>query len=959
MKNIRFFLILLFAGIVATSEAGNGNPISVTATTCEYLENPLGIDIVKPRLGWKIVQAAKAKNGQMQTAYQIIVASSPEKLAAGNGDLWNSGKVKSDRSFHIVYEGKPLASMQKCYWKVKVWNNSGQASEWSAPAFWGVGILRPEDWKAQWIGDLPDFKLQTYVEYVRTHRDRKETGFNQNIGDNPPLLPSPLLRKRFNLDKDIKSARIYVSALGDYEIGINGKRIGNHQLSPEWTDYDKRVQYQTYDLTETLQKGENVLSAMLADGWYLGKLGPVRWQWGGAFPLRGFYGLDRRLIAQLLIEYADGSSQIVATDESWKINPDGYIVSADNFTGQTIDARKIIPNWDKPGYNDAVWAKVYVDTAVKKNLEAQKNEPIRVHRELAPVDIKPWKDKYIVNFGQNLAGWCALKIKGYPGTVVTLRHGEWIEDDGGIYTKGLGYANETDVFILSGGDDYFEPRFTYHGFQYVEISGLTAPPTKDMIVAKAVSSDPEVVGKFECSNPKLNQLSSNILWTFRNNIHSIPTDCPQRDERCGWLGDAQVFAQAGMFNMNMAAFYTKFTKDMRDAVAPNGQFYSIVPSVRNKDFGVDWYGGPAWSDAGIIIPWRMYENYADKRLLDEHYEAMKTYVESVHRENPNLIWQKHAANYNDWLNANTFSNPPENYNTTRGQMPDDVFNTAFFANSARLLSKTAGVLGKADDARKYADLADKITKTWNDNYVDKDGKISGNTQSAYALALHFDLLPETMRPKAVEHMVECLKEYDYRMSTGFVVTQMMMAELVRYGRADLAYQLLESERFPSWLYAVNQGATTVWERWDAYVKGRGIHPSDMNSFDHYSIGAVGEWMYRHVLGINPDNSRPGYRHFSIHPRLGTNLTWAKGSYNSICGEIASSWKLDGNTFILTVKIPVNSTAKVVLPTADAANISVATGVKPKFAAAGNDLATELGSGEYTFTVKNVKNVVHK
>ena len=955
MKNIRFFMTMTFACMFAVSAAaGNGGPISVAAMTCEYLENPLGIDVVKPRLGWKIVRTPDAKNGQMQTAYQILVASSPEKLAAGTGDLWNSGKVKSDRSFHVAYEGKPLGSMQKCYWKVKVWNNYGQSSEWSAPAFWGVGILRPEDWRAKWIGDLPDLKLRAYVEYVKTHRNRKTTGFDRNTGDNPPLLPSPLLRKRFNVDGEVKSARLYISSLGYYEAGINGKRVGDHRLAPEWTDYDKRLQYQTYDLTDALHKGENVLSAVLADGWYLGELGPVRWQWENAFPLRGFYGTDRRLIARLEIELADGSTQTVVTDESWKINPDGHIIAADNFVGQTIDARKIIPGWDKPGYNDAFWANVYVDTAVDKNLEAQKNEPIREHREIAPVEIKPWKDKYIVNFGQNLAGWCALRIKGYPGTVVTLRHGEWIEDDGGIYTKGLGYAKETDVFILSGGDDYFEPRFTYHGFQYVEISGLDAPPTKDMIVAKAVSSDPETVGKFECSNPKLNQLFGNILWTFRNNIHSIPTDCPQRDERCGWLGDAQVFARTGIFNMNMAAFYSKFTKDMRDAVAPNGQFYSIVPSVRNKDFGVDWYGGPAWADAGVIIPWRMYESFADIRLLDEHYEAMKTYVESIHRENPNLLWQKHKANYNDWLNANTFSNPPENYNTKRGQMPDDVFNTAFFANSARLLSKIAGVLGKTADARKYGDLADGITATFVGNFVEKDGKISGNTQSAYALALHFDLLPEDLRPKAFEHLIECLKEYDYRMSTGFIVTPMLMDELVRYGRADLAWRLLESERFPSWLYAVNQGATTVWERWDAYVKGRGIHPSDMNSFDHYSIGAVGEWMYRNALGINPDVGNPGYRRFTIHPRLGTNLTWAKGSYNSIRGEIASSWKLEGDTFTLTVKIPVNSTATVVLPTADIANVAVA-GVKPKFSPAGNEIATELGSGEYTFTVRNVKN----
>jgi alpha-L-rhamnosidase len=814
---------------------------------------------------------------------------------------------------------------------------------------WGMGILKPEDWQAQWIGDKPDYRAKLYVDYVKQHWDKAKTGFDNGIGDNPPLLPSPLLRKKFEVVKEIKNAFLYVSSLGDYEMGVNGERVGDHQLAPEWTDYFKRVQYQTYNLNGKIKKGWNTLSAVLADGWYLGELGPVRWQWANAFPLRGFYGLDRRLIARLQIEFIDGSTQTVVTDESWKINTDGYIVAADNFAGQTIDARKIIHGWDKPEYDDANWKHVYVDTSAVKNLEAQKNEPIRIHRELKPVEITKYKDRYIINFGQNIAGWCALKLKGKAGTVITLRHGEWINSDGSIYTEGLGYAKETDVFVLSGGDDFFEPRFTYHGFQYVEISGLETPPTADMIVAKAVSSDPAVTGKFECSNPKLNRLFDNILWTQRNNMHSVPTDCPQRDERCGWLGDAQVFSQTSIFNMNMAAFYTKFVKDMRDAIAPNGQFYSIVPSVRSADFGMDWYGGPAWADAGIIIPWRMYENYADVKILSEHYDAMKNYVESIHRENPNLLWQKHVSSYNDWLNANTFSDPPENYNTTRGQMPDDVFNTAFFANSARLLSKTASVLGNSRDAEKYGNLADRIAETFVKNFVDADGKITGNTQSAYAIALHFNLLPENIRAKAFEHLLECLEEYDYRMSTGLVTTQMLMKELVRYGRADLAYRLLESERFPSWIYAVNQGATTLWERWDAYVKGRGIHPSGMNSFDHYALGSVGEWIFSYVLGINYDINSPGYEHFTIHPRLGGKLTWAKGSYNSIRGEIASSWKIEENRFTLTVKIPANTTATIILPTNNTKNISSGNG-KFKYVSNGNETSVKAGSGEYTFTV---------
>jgi len=936
----RLFFTIMIAGLITVSCIRETNNISVVNLTCEYLDTPLGIDVTEPRFAWKIIQTAEAENNQLQTAYQIIVASSPEKLAADEGDIWNSEKVKSGQSTQVVYAGKPLISMQQCFWKVKIWNNHGEVSSWSEPAHWGMGILNPEDWQAQWIGDQPDIALKEYVDYVDKHHDKKD--YDPKIAENPPRIPSPMLRKMFDVKgENIKNAYLYVSALGDYKIFINGERIGDHQLAPEWTDYYKRVQYQVYDLTGKIRtgaktSGANVLSAILADGWYLGELGPVRWIWGQAFPFRGFYGLDRRLIAQLVIEQADGSKQIVATDDSWKINPDGFIRSADNFVGETIDARKRVPGWEKPEFDDSKWANVYVDK-VDKNLEAQKNEPIRIHHELNPVEITTWEDKYIVNFGQNIAGWCALKVKGKAGDVITLRHGEWINDDGSIYTLGLGQAKETDVFILSGAEEgeSFEPSFTYHGFQYVEVSSSSPDfSLRDFgIMAKAVASDPEVTGTFECSNPKLNQLFSNILWTQRNNLHSVPTDCPQRDERCGWLGDAQIFCQNSIFNMNMAGFYTKFIKDMRDAVAPNGQFYSIVPSVKHGNFGMDWYGGPAWSDAGLIVPWIVYENYADVQVLKDHYLAMKRYVESILTENPGLIWKIRHASYNDWLNANTFSNPPEDYNTTRGNMPDDVFSTAYFANSAYLLSKTAAVLGYQDDAAKYSELTDKIKDVFVKNFVDENGKIAGNSQGAYALSLNFNLLPENLRASAFNNLIECIKEYDYRISTGFTTTLMMMKELVRYGRTDIAYKLLESERFPSWIYAINQGATTVWERWDAYVKGRGIHPSSMNSFDHYSIGSVGEWIYRNVLGINPDSEYPGYEHFTIQPRPGGTLTWAKGSYNSIRGEIATSWKIENGKFILKVKIPANSTATVVLP---------------------NGKIEETGSGEYEFTVINVK-----
>jgi alpha-L-rhamnosidase len=894
--------------------------------TCEYLVNPLSMDVIQPRLAWKIKAGKDAHSNQLQTAYHILVASTPEKLAADEGDLWDSGKTKSNQSIQTVYNGKNLQSMQQCWWKVRIWNNHGEVTAWSQPARWGTGILQAADWQAQWIGDQPDKALQEYNSYVQNNN--KKPDFDRKKWENPPYTHSPLLRKTFNTSNPVKQAFLYVSALGYYEMWLNGQRIGDQLQAPEWTNYFREVQYQTFDLTGQLQQGENVLAATLADGWCLGRLGGIKWM--VSFPHRGFYASDRRLIAQLVVEYTDGSRQITATDGSWKINTDGYIRMADNFAGETIDARKIIPGWDKPGFDDSAWANVYEDKNVKRNLVAQKNEPIQVHQELKPVKISTLKDKYIVDFGQNIAGHCALKIKGKAGNIITLRHGEWLSNEGELYTAALGHAKATDTFILSGGDDYFDPSFTYHGFQYVEISGLDKAPTADMITAKAVSSAAETVGAFECSNPQLNQLYKNVAWTQHNNMFSVLHDNPSRDERTGATGDVQIFCQSSIFNMNMAAFYTKYTRDMNEN-AYNGQFFSMIPSLYREDIWTGWVGAPGWAEAGLIIPWRLYENYADTRSLQLLYKGMKLHIDATWKENPDLIWKVRHNHNGDWLNANTLTIPPEyDYDTQHGSTPDDVFCTAFFAYSTRLLSEIAAMLGNKDDAAHYGELANKIKDVFVRNYIQEDGTIEGNTQGTYSLALHYGLVPENLREKAFNHLVKCIEDYDYRLSTGFISTPMMMEELVKFGRTDIAYRLLESERLPSWLYPIKQGATTVWERWDAYVDGRGTQGSTMDSFDHVAFGSVIEWMYRHILGINPDINHPGYEHFTIHPRPGGTLTWAKGSYNSIRGEIVSSWRLENGAFALDVEIPANTTATIVTP---------------------DNKIHEVGSGKHSFNVK--------
>ena len=920
--------LIVFMLFIACQDARETEFMRVTDLTCEYLVNPLSVDVLQPRLAWKIIQTDLAKKGQFQTAYQIIVASSKKILDDNQGDLWHTGKVKSSQSIQIIYEGNELKTMQACWWKVRVWNNRGEVSDWSEPATWRTGILSADQWHGEWIGGKPDEELRKYREYVEENYRSRD--FDRNRWANPPAPPSPLIRKSFDVKADIVRATLFASALGYYKMWLNGERIGDYLHAPEWTNYDDYVQYQTYDLTGKLQQGENVLAATLADGWALGRLGGIKWN--RFFPHRGFYALDRRLIAQLVIEFSDGTLQIIPTDQSWKINEDGYILLADNFAGQTIDARKIPQRWNNTGFDDSQWKNVFVDKSEKRTLIAQHNEPIRVHAELKPVKIWRSDDKYLVDFGQNIAGHCVLKISGRQGQVITLRHAEWL-DNGELYTRSLGFAKAEDTFILSGGDDFFAPEFTYHGFQYVEVSGLDFPLTDDMIIARAVSSDPAVTGAFECSNPNLNKLFENVFWTQRNNMYSILTDNPSRDERTGAAGDVQIFAQSSIFNMNMAAFYSKYIRDFKD-IAHNGQFFSMIPSLRMEGFWNGWVGAPGWCEAGIIMPWRMYENYGDVRALENLYTEMKNHIDATRRENPELIWRIRHNHNNDWLNANTIRNMPDTtYNNRRGRTPDDVFSTIFFAAAASMLTDIASVLRHSDDVLHYGALTDSIKTKFRQEFVDEQGRVQGDSQGAYSMAIYYGLIPQNLIQKAFAHLVRCIEEYDFRLSTGFISTPLMMQVLVDFGRTDIAYRLLESTRFPSWLYLVSIGATTVWERWDAWTPEHGFREDTMNSFDHVAFGSVVEWLYRHILGINPDVNHPGYERFTIQPRPGGTLTWARGSYNSIRGEIRSEWKIENGTFTLEIEVPVNSSANVILP---------------------NGKKHKAGSGKHTFVVKNVE-----
>ncbi len=933
--------------------------VAVTHPRCEYLVNPLAIDAAAPRLSW--IVAADGR-GVVQSAFRILAAAGEESLAAEKGDLWDTGKVTSSQTAPVLYAGKPLAPGAYVFWKVKVWTADGRESAWSAPAFWRTGFPRPADWKAKWVsarGPLPE-------------------------GTPPPPQPSPYLRTSFTLQKKPVRAVLSCTSLGLYLTYVNGQSLFDNVqkpdstaamerfLAPEWTNYAKHVQYQAYDVTVLLKEGKNALGAVLGEGWYAGRIGISHIVPDGG--LRNFYGRRLALLAQLDVEFADGTKQTIATDGTWKSFQDGPIVKACILDGEVQDARKRIPNWSDATFDDSAWQPVEVLPAPAAALVAQPDEPVRQTAELSPVkETQPAPGTYIFDFGQEIAGVCRIKVTGPAGTTVTLRHAEMLADDGTLYRDNLRMkiyagdpnlkwgkylgARQEDQFTLRGeGDEIFMPRFTYHGFRYVEVTGLPERAALTTIQAIAFHSAPAVTGSFECSDPLLNQLMSNIVWTLRDNLHSVPTDCPQRDERLGWMGDMLVFAQPACYLMDMAGFFTKWAQDIRDAQADDGRYPDFAPHP--FDPNARFSGVPAWGDAGVIVPWRMYVNYGDTRVLAAHFESARRWVDWIRANNPDLLWKNKRHNdYGDWLNGDTLKLEGFGYPKGGSEVPKEVFATAFFQHSTLLVGKMAAAIGRVGDAVKYIRLAEDIRAAFVRAYVKDDGEVRGDTQAGYALALGFELLPEDLRAKAAARMATRVADYKGHISTGFHTTVHLMNELTRYGYHDVAYRLITNRTIPSWGYTIEQGATTIWERWDGFVKGRGFQDQGMNSFCHYAIGSVAEWMYGTMLGINPDEKAPGYAHFLLRPRPGGGLTWAKGSYDSLRGRIASQWKVEGDVTSYAFSVPANTSATLYLPAKDKS--AVTEGGRPaesaesvRFLRQEGDCALfELGSGTYAFAVK--------
>jgi alpha-L-rhamnosidase len=885
--------------------------IAVDALQCEYQVNPLGIDVARPRLSWRL---RSDRRGARQMAYQVQVASSPDVVRSGRANVWDSGKVESDQSIHVVYDGAPLTSRQRVWWNVRVWDETGATAQADEPGWWEMGLLERSAWQGAWIGAAL-------------------------AGGAYTSAPPPFLRTLFTLSRPIASARLYATALGLYEISINGRRVGDSVFAPGWTDYRKRVQYQTYDVTDLLAAGDNVIGAILGDGWYCGHVA-----WAG----RQHYGDRPKLFATLLITFTDGRTYTVATDATWQTTY-GPLLESDLLMGESYDARREMPGWDTPAFDAVRWQSVEIFDDPGAQLVAQPGPGVRRIEEQQPIS-EPRNtadgSRWIVDLGQNMVGRVRLRVNGPAGATVTLRHAEALTPEGAIYTENLRTAKQTDHYTLrGGGEEIYEPRFTFHGFRYVELSGYPGVPTRDTITGIVLHSDMPISGAFECSDPLINQLRRNIVWGQKGNFVDVPTDCPQRDERLGWTGDAQVFVRTAAFNMRIADFFTKWLRDLADAQDTSGAFPPFAPllNISPRD------GGPAWADAGIICPWAIYRCYGDRRILEEHYDAMARFLLYLEQTSRHFIRTYDDYNgfhgFGDWLSINA-------------ETPKDLIGTAFFAHSAHLMSEIAATLNREADAARYQQLFDAVRTAFLDRFVTPDGLIVSQTQTAYVLALGFDLLPRRLRERAAFELVRDIERRGLRLSTGFVGAPHLPHVLSAVGRTDVAYALLLQKEWPSWLYPVTQGATTIWERWDGWTHDKGFQDAGMNSFNHYAYGSIGEWLYTTVAGI--DIAEPGYKRIALRPRPGGHLTYARAAYESAYGRIESDWHLDDGVFNWRVVVPPNTQATVYVPAAEGATIL--EGDIPAHETPGVTLLQreaevaiyDIGAGSYRFVVQTTR-----
>lgn len=854
----RLTLIFLMPMVVVSTTAAGlpslRSDLRATDLTCEYRSNPLGIDVTTPRLSWKLRSPWR---GQKQTAYQILVATDKDLLAENRANLWNTGKTASDQSIHIRYAGQLLSSRVRCHWKVRVWDKDDKPSAFSEIATWEMGLLGSKDWQAKWL--------------------------TAPIDEQQDVQPAPLFRKGFVLSNPIEQARVYICGLGFYELRLNGAKVGDHVLDPAFTRYDRRALYVTYDVTDQAQEGFNALGVVLANGWY--DMGTrAAWDFDKA-PWR-----DRATVrCQLELTFADGSKRMIASDQTWRVAP-GPLVYHSIRKGQVYDARAEIPGWDRPEFRDADWAFAQIGSGPKGKLSAQMQEPIKVTGTLTPVSVtEPKPGAYVFDLGQNIAGWVRMKVAGPAGTKVVLRYAERLHDDGTIDQEAIAaHVKEsnfqTDTYILRGeGPETWESQFVYHGFQYVEVTGLAAKPDLDMLQGRVVHTAFDRTGTFECSNELFNKIQQGTLWAYIGNFHGYPTDCPHR-EKNGWTGDAHLAAETGLYNFASAAAYTKWMTDFKDEQRDSGELPGIVPT---GGWGYHWGNGPAWDSAYVLIPWYMYEYCGDTGILAEHYDRLKRYVDYLTSKADKGIV---SIGLNDWAPA-------------KSKTPANVTSTGYYYRDALIVAKIARLLGKNDEARQYGDLALRIRDAFNREFFDADaGLYRPATQTAMSCALYHGLVPPQEYQRVLDNLVAMIAQNDGHLDAGILGTKYLIDALTAGGRADVVYTMATKTTYPSWGHWIEQGATTLWEQWDGGA-----------SRNHIMFGHISAWFYQVLGGINVDSDAVGFKHIVIKPQLLGDIKWVRAEHESMYGPIKSLWDIRDDAFTLKVAIPTNTTATIYVP----------------------------------------------
>ncbi len=942
--------------------------VGITALRCEYLINPVGIDSNKPRFSWEIVSG---RRGTMQKAWQVLVAGTEEgifnekdmdinkDIDINRDIIWDSGKVLSSSSVHVAYDGPELISRQRYCWKVRIWDETDTVTGWSDIAYWEMGLLDEGDWQAKWIEPCQE---PATLEVAQNLFQKLAPAPSDFVRDYTQLRPCQFLRRPFKSAGGIKRARIYATAHGIYRLELNGCRVGCQELAPGVSAYDKYLQYQTYDVTNLINNGANTIGAVLADGWYSGRIGLP----GDSCQ----YGNKLALLMQLEIEYHDGSRQVVVTDENFKSST-GPLVFSDLFIGERYDARLEKSGWSTAGYEGMEWRQVDTVCYGYSNLAAQYGEPVKAVEEIKPLSIITTpRGETVVDLGQNIAGRIRMRVKGAAGTEVILEYSEVLDSEGNFLINILGRnKDQRDFYVLKGGEEeVYEPWFTFHGFRYIRVTGYPGEMGIDDFSGVVLASDLEITGSFECSDERINQLQKNILWSQKGNMVSIPTDCPQR-ERAGFTGDAQVFIPTACFNMDVNAFFTRWLRNLVLEQRDDGQVPTTVPywkSYIETFFPLQGsHTSAGWGDACIIVPWALYNSYGDVRVLKENYDAMAKWIAYIkkeaeegvpenmegemtpeRRERHRYLWNT-GFHFGDWFMPSLTSksvSPFEIANITK-----ELITCCFYAYSTELMAKVAQVLGKTEDEKLYTELNEKIRNAFAEEYLNEDGSFKPHFQGIYVLALKMKMIPDKMRERVACQLARLIEQNGFRLDTGFVSVPYLMDVLCDNGRKDIAYKLLYQTECPSWLYEVDKGATTIWETWDA-IKPDG--KVGMQSFNHYAFGCVGDWLYRFVAGVDKD--QPGYKHIIIKPEPDGKLTHAKAVYNSVYGEIVSEWKIDQEIMNLHVKIPPNTSATIWLPGAIETEVTESgtkiTGNTDIYSLAQNgDLVVlEVGSGDYVF-----------